>query len=50
MARAFNEDQGVMKKGTLCLNRICNEALSDAEREPASAVETPHVSAVYCGK
>jgi Fe-S-cluster-containing dehydrogenase component len=40
-AREFDEDQGVMKKCTLCVDRIYNEALPEAEREPACVATCP---------
>ena len=40
-AREFDEDQGVMKKCTLCIDRIYNTALPEAEREPACVATCP---------
>jgi Fe-S-cluster-containing dehydrogenase component len=40
-AREFDEDEGVMKKCTLCIDRIYNEALPEAEREPACVATCP---------
>ena len=40
-AREFDEDEGVMKKCTLCIDRIYNEALPEAEREPACVASCP---------
>jgi Fe-S-cluster-containing dehydrogenase component len=40
-AREFDEDQGVMKKCTLCIDRIYNETLPEAEREPACVATCP---------
>jgi Fe-S-cluster-containing dehydrogenase component len=40
-AREFDEDQGVMKKCTLCIDRIYNESLPEAEREPACVATCP---------
>jgi Fe-S-cluster-containing dehydrogenase component len=40
-AREFDEDAGVMKKCTLCIDRIYNTALPEAEREPACVATCP---------
>ncbi|HET9146716.1 MAG TPA: 4Fe-4S dicluster domain-containing protein [Acetobacteraceae bacterium] len=40
-AREFDEDNGVMKKCTLCIDRIYNESLPEAEREPACVATCP---------
>ena len=40
-AREFDEDNGVMRKCTLCIDRIYNEALPEAEREPACVATCP---------
>jgi Fe-S-cluster-containing dehydrogenase component len=40
-AREFDDDAGVMKKCTLCIDRIYNEALPEAEREPACVATCP---------
>jgi Fe-S-cluster-containing dehydrogenase component len=40
-AREFDEDAGVMKKCTLCVDRIYNETLPEAEREPACVATCP---------
>ncbi|MFZ5778905.1 MAG: 4Fe-4S dicluster domain-containing protein [Pseudomonadota bacterium] len=40
-AREFDEDQGVMKKCTLCIDRIYNQSLPEAEREPACVATCP---------
>lgn len=40
-AREFDEDNGVMKKCTLCIDRIYNETLPEAEREPACVATCP---------
>jgi Fe-S-cluster-containing dehydrogenase component len=40
-AREFDEDAGVMKKCTLCIDRIYNETLPVAEREPACVATCP---------
>jgi Fe-S-cluster-containing dehydrogenase component len=47
-AREFDEDQGVMKKCTLCVDRIYNETMPEAERVPA-CVSTCPVSARHFG-
>ena len=40
-AREFDEDQGVMRKCTLCIDRIYNETLPEAERVPACVATCP---------
>ncbi|MHB1304283.1 MAG: 4Fe-4S dicluster domain-containing protein [Acidiphilium sp.] len=40
-AREFDEDNGVMKKCTLCIDRIYNTTLPEAEREPACVATCP---------
>ena len=40
-AREFDELAGVMKKCTLCIDRIYNETLPEAEREPACVATCP---------
>jgi Fe-S-cluster-containing dehydrogenase component len=40
-AREFDEDAGVMKKCTLCIDRIYNEALEPADRVPACVATCP---------
>jgi len=40
-AREFDADEGVMKKCTLCIDRIYNENLSEAERQPACVQACP---------
>ncbi len=40
-AREFDENQGVMKKCTLCIDRIYNETLPEVEREPACVTACP---------
>jgi sulfite dehydrogenase (quinone) subunit SoeB len=40
-AREFDEDQGVMKKCTLCIDRIYNENLAEEERVPACVATCP---------
>lgn len=40
-AREFDEDEGVMKKCTLCIDRIYNTSLPEAEREPACVATCP---------
>src|SRR5437870_1194038 len=47
-AREFDEDAGVMKKCTLCIDRIYNERLDEAERVPA-CVSTCPASARHFG-
>jgi sulfite dehydrogenase (quinone) subunit SoeB len=40
-AREFDADQGVMKKCTLCIDRIYNDNLPEAERQPACVLVCP---------
>ncbi len=40
-AREYDEDEGVMKKCTLCVDRIYNEALPDESRVPACVSTCP---------
>ena len=40
-AREFDEDQGVMRKCTLCVDRIYNENIVEAERVPACVKACP---------
>ena len=40
-AREFDEDQGVMKKCTLCIDRIYNENLEEVDRVPACVATCP---------
>src|SRR5207237_7619609 len=40
-AREFDDDAGVMKKCTLCIDRIYNETLPEAERQPACVATCP---------
>ena len=40
-AREFDEDQGVMKKCTLCIDRIYNDNLAEHERKPACVMVCP---------
>jgi Fe-S-cluster-containing dehydrogenase component len=40
-AREYSEVEGVMKKCTLCVDRIYNENLPEAEREPACVQVCP---------
>ena len=45
-AREFDEDQGVMKKCTLCIDRIYNENIPQAERVPACVSTCPAVRGI----
>ncbi|MCK5445114.1 MAG: 4Fe-4S dicluster domain-containing protein [Rhodospirillaceae bacterium] len=47
-AREFDEDEGVMKKCTLCIDRIYNETLDIEDRQPACVLTCP-VSARHYG-
>jgi sulfite dehydrogenase (quinone) subunit SoeB len=47
-AREFDEDEGVMRKCTLCVDRIYNETLDPADRVPACVATCP-VSARHFG-
>ncbi len=40
-AREFDEDEGVMKKCTLCIDRIYNQTIPEAERVPACVATCP---------
>ena len=40
-AREFDEDSGVMRKCTLCVDRIYDQKLPEAEREPACVASCP---------
>jgi Fe-S-cluster-containing dehydrogenase component len=40
-AREFDDDAGVMKKCTLCIDRIYNEQLPEADRQPACVMVCP---------
>jgi Fe-S-cluster-containing dehydrogenase component len=40
-AREMDEDQGVMKKCTLCVDRIYNETIPEAQRQPACVLACP---------
>ncbi len=40
-AREFDQDEGVMKKCTLCIDRIYNENLAEDERVPACVMVCP---------
>jgi Fe-S-cluster-containing dehydrogenase component len=40
-AREFDEDDGVMKKCTLCIDRIYNETIPESERVPACVATCP---------
>jgi Fe-S-cluster-containing dehydrogenase component len=40
-ARELDEDAGVMKKCTLCVDRIYDEALPEEERQPACVMTCP---------
>lgn len=40
-AREFDEDVGVMKKCTLCVDRIYNENLDEVDRKPACVLTCP---------
>ncbi len=40
-AREFDEDEGVMKKCTLCIDRIYNDNIAEAERLPACVMVCP---------
>jgi Fe-S-cluster-containing dehydrogenase component len=37
----MDEDQGVMKKCTLCVDRIYNETIPEAQRQPACVLACP---------
>ena len=40
-AREKDEDEGVMKKCTLCVDRIYNETIPEAQRKPACVIACP---------
>ena len=40
-AREFDEQQKVMKKCTLCVDRVCDESLPESERKPACVLACP---------
>ena len=40
-AREMDEDEGVMKKCTLCVDRIYNETIPEAQRQPACVITCP---------
>ncbi len=40
-AREFNHHHGVMQKCTLCVDRIYNESLDEADRQPACVAACP---------
>jgi Fe-S-cluster-containing dehydrogenase component len=40
-AREFDEDEGVMKKCTLCVDRVYNDNLAPAERVPVCVATCP---------
>lgn len=40
-AREYDPDAGIMKKCTLCVDRIYNETLPEAERQPACVLTCP---------
>ena len=40
-AREFDTDQGVMKKCTLCIDRIYNQNLEEIDRQPACVITCP---------
>jgi Fe-S-cluster-containing dehydrogenase component len=40
-AREFDQDEGVMKKCTLCIDRIYNDNLAENERQPACVMVCP---------
>lgn len=46
-ARELDEEQGVMKKCTLCVDRIYDEALPESERQPACVLSCPTSSRVF---
>lgn len=45
--REFDEFEGVMKKCTLCVDRIYNEALPEDERKPACVIACPAKARAY---
>ena len=46
-ARELDQDQGVMKKCTLCVDRIYDQALPEEERKPACVLSCPTSSRVF---
>jgi sulfite dehydrogenase (quinone) subunit SoeB len=40
-AREYDQQQGVMKKCTLCVDRVYNETLAEADRQPACVMACP---------
>ncbi len=46
-ARELDEEQGVMKKCTLCVDRIYDQALPESERQPACVLSCPTSSRVF---
>ena len=46
-ARELDQDQGVMKKCTLCVDRIYDEELPEQERQPACVLSCPTSSRVF---
>lgn len=46
-ARELDEEQGVMKKCTLCVDRIYDERLPESERKPACVLSCPTSSRVF---
>jgi Fe-S-cluster-containing dehydrogenase component len=46
-ARELDEEQGVMKKCTLCVDRIYDEKLPESERKPACVLSCPTSSRVF---
>jgi len=46
-ARELDEEQGVMKKCTLCVDRIYDENLVEADRQPACVLSCPTSSRVF---
>lgn len=46
-ARELDVDQGVMKKCTLCVDRIYDEQLPEAERQPACVLSCPTSSRIF---
>ncbi len=40
-AREYDADDGIMKKCTLCIDRIYNENLEESERQPACVIACP---------
>ena len=46
-ARELDQEQGVMKKCTLCVDRIYDEKLPEAERQPACVLSCPTSSRTF---